>query len=251
MTWLIGVSIFIFGLIIGSFLNVVIYRHGTHYGLTGRSECLACAATLRWFELVPLLSFLIQGGHCRRCSTKLSWQYPLVEAATGLLFLASYFTDGSVFSFPLFLTWIVFSLLIVITVYDFRHKIIPNLFVYSLIVVSLINLFFETNPVAPLLTGLGLASFFALLWLISHGRWIGLGDAKLAIALGFYLGPTGGLSAVIFAFWAGALIGLALIGLRRYNMKSELPFAPFLVFGFLIVYFFHLNVFELFTSFSI
>jgi len=258
MTWLIAAAVFIFGLIVGSFLNVVIYRYQTGYTVLGRSGCLICGAPLKWFELVPVLSFLIQFGRCRACQTKISWQYPVVELLTGLIFLGSFWRAGFFFSPLVIVDWVIFGLLIIITVYDWRHKIIPDHFVYAFIVIALLPSVWLGMAGPGALVGLALGAFFWLLWLASRGRWLGLGDAKLALGLGLFLGFPAALSAVTLAFWSGALVGLALLGIsvlsrtrKSYNMKSEVPFAPFLFLGALLVYFFQIDVFTIFSSFSL
>ena len=237
-------AIFIFGLIIGSFLNVVIYRYGTGYTLGGRSGCLICGRELRWFELVPLFSFALQLGRCRTCSSRISWQYPLVELATALLFLASFWRYGLVFNPMMIVDWLILSLLLVIAVYDGRHKIIPDPFVYGFVVIALLQAVWRGQPTPAVVTGLALFAFFWLLWFASRGRWLGFGDAKLVLGFGFFLGPAA-LSAVIIAFWLGAAVGLALIGLKGYKMKSEVPFAPFLIIGAALVYLFNFDVISL------
>ena len=115
---------FLLGACIGSFLNVVAYRYNTGMSLNGRSQCFTCSRQLKWFDMFPILSFLTFRGKCRTCKSKISWQYPLVELVTAILFLALFTFEG--LSIALFFDLIVFSLLIVMTVYDIRHKIIPD-----------------------------------------------------------------------------------------------------------------------------
>ncbi|MBI2097570.1 MAG: prepilin peptidase [Candidatus Vogelbacteria bacterium] len=249
MIWLIPLAVFIFGLIVGSFLNVVIYRYQTGYTVLGRSGCLICGQELKWFELVPVLSFLIQLGRCRTCQAKISWQYPVVELLTAALFLGS-FWRGNGLAWTLVVDWIIFSLLIVITVYDWRHKIIPDHFVYGLIVVALLRSVWLGWAGNAALVGLAFGLSLWLLWFVSRGRWLGLGDAKLALGLGLFLGWPATFSAAALAFWSGALVGLALVALKSYNLKSEVPFAPFLFLGAALVYLFHLDVFALLSNLS-
>jgi leader peptidase (prepilin peptidase)/N-methyltransferase len=256
---LIVIIIFILGLIIGSFLNVVIYRYNTGRTLSGRSGCLSCGKGLRWYELVPVLSFFLQRGRCRQCYSKISWQYPLVELTTGLLFVLIY-TQLSATNWLLFALYaFVVSVLMVITVYDFRHQIIPDLFVFLFILTGLVAPFFSSGLIFPKLVaifwgGLLTALPLFLLWAVSRGRWLGFGDVKLALGMGIFLGPWLGFSSLMLAFWLGAIVGLTLIGLsklskkrkRGYNMKSELPFAPFLIISFLITLLFNFNVINAF-----
>ena len=234
--------IFIFGLIIGSFLNVVIYRYGTGYTVRGRSGCLICGAPLKWFELIPLLSFVIQLGRCRHCRHRISWQYPLVELLTALLFLGAYWRLGDVFSLLLIAHWVILSLLVVITVYDWRHKIIPDHFVYAFIALALLQAVWRGEPSGAVVISLIFFAGFWLLWFASRGRWLGFGDGKLALGLGLFLGAPAAWSALILAFWLGARVGLALVAWRSHNLKSEVPFAPFLIAGAVLVYLFQFDV---------
>lgn len=251
MEILVDVLIFVFGMIVGSFLNVLIYRYNTGRTIVaGRSMCLSCGRELRWFELIPVFSFLFQRGRCRKCATRISWQYPVVEIATGVLFAAVW--QLGLAWFHTALLWAIFSLLVAVTVYDLRHKIIPDALVYIFIVLSLVTAYFSSLT-EHVLTGIGLAAFFALLWLVSSGRWMGFGDAKLALGVGFLLGARGGVSATIFAFWSGAIIGVLLILIQRlsrrpgsFTIKSEIPFAPFIVAGVLANLFFHFDLFSIY-----
>ncbi len=259
MTPAITIIFFILGLIIGSFLNVVILRLNTSRSFGGRSGCMSCMNKLSWYELIPVFSFLGLGGRCRNCKSKISIQYPLVELVTGtifaLLFLKFqdvFFTDFFIFSFTYFYYAFVFSLLVVISVYDLRHKIIPDSLALIFGIFALFGLFFfDINGFSlhfPSLiefsSGLIIAAPFALLWLVSSGKWMGLGDAKLAIGLGWLLGLTGALSGVVLAVWVGATVGIALVVFsKKHGMKSEIPFAPYLVLGALITFLFELHIF--------
>lgn len=249
--------VFILGLIVGSFLNVVICRYNTGWSVVGgRSRCLACGHTLRWFELVPVVSFVIQAGRCRECHSRLSWQYPAVELLTGFIFLRIFQVVGlSANQLELAFWWLVFSILIVITVYDLRHKIIPDGLVGFLAVLAVLRWFMFPGLAISnyLVAGFSLFGFFALLWWVSQGRWMGFGDAKLALALGLLIGLQGGVSTVVLAFWLGAAVGLFILarsrlslGDRSFTIKSEIPFAPFLTLGLALYFLFDLNVLTFF-----
>jgi leader peptidase (prepilin peptidase) / N-methyltransferase len=253
----------ILGLIIGSFLNVVVYRFNTGKSISkGRSQCFSCSKHLEWHELIPVISFLKQDGKCKGCRSNISLQYPVVELLTGYLFfltafhlrylasisLVSYFAS-TIFYF------IIWSLLIIVLTYDFKHKIIPDFFSYLFIFLSLVGMFFIHDgsfyfgmvTLLRVMAGPILAAPFAILWLVSGGKWIGFGDAKLALGIGFLLGLSQGLSAILLAFWIGAVVSILLViipNLRRLilnrkkiTLKTEVPFAPFLILGIAIVFF--------------
>jgi leader peptidase (prepilin peptidase) / N-methyltransferase len=252
MEFLVGIFLFILGIIIGSFLNVVIYRYNTGMGINGRSKCFSCGKTLQWYELVPLISYIFLRGRCSVCQSKISWQYPAVELLTGLTFLALFLKFG--LGVQLLMALIVASIFIVILVYDMRHKIIPDGLVVILSVCALISLFITPDlslqmpRLVDVLAGPLLALPFALLWLVSGGRWMGLGDAKLALPMGWILGVSLGFSSIIIAFWTGAAVGIVLMATDKIfhrgnvSMKSEIPFAPFLILGLAIVFFSGLDV---------
>lgn len=258
MNTLINILVFIFGAMVGSFLNVVIYRYNTGESIIkGSSRCFKCGKDLKWHELIPVISFLIQKGRCRKCKSKISWQYPLIEIISGGLFLLVVSHQYSVFrqidSYFLFSTLyflVIFSLLLVVSGYDFRHQIIPNKFVYPFIVLSFFSplvtryLLLVTVYRQQIVAGLLLFAFFAFLWLISRGKWMGLGDAKLALGIGFLLGLSKGILASLLAFWIGAVVGILLLIFQKtkYNMKSAIPFGSFLALGTLIAFLFGNNI---------
>ena len=217
------VVLFVFGMIVGSFLNVVALRwNDKNFG--GRSKCPHCTKTLSWYELVPVISFLIQKRKCRGCNSSISYQYPLIEILTGLIFI----------TVPLWMLP-VFCIYIVILIYDFHHKIIPDPLVYSAIILSLVLGW-------QILAGLIIFAFFAAIWLFSRGRAIGFGDAKLGLSVGFLLGAAEGFSAIVVAFWIGAASSLFLMWRKKLTMKSEVPFAPFIILGAWIAVFFGLDI---------
>lgn len=261
------VLVFLLGLAIGSFLNVVLFRTATGGSLGGRSHCRTCDASLAWYELVPLVSYLVLGGKCRSCRARISFQYPLVELATGLSYVCAWVeAQGDVLLFVLFA--LLASVLILIVVYDIRHLRIPRTFSAALIVAAVflvVHQAYAASAVVPFLTaslagGVLAPLFFLLLWHVSSGRLIGFGDAQIALPLGALAGAGGVFSMLVLSFWTGAGVVLFLLGaaalLRRgqrrlpflsapLTMKSEVPFAPFLIAGFLLVYWFDIHALAL------
>ena len=260
MITILAIIFFVFGIIIGSFLNVVIYRYNTHRSFGGRSGCMTCGKQLSWYELFPVFSFLFLKGRCKGCKMKISIQYPLVEFITGLIFALLFlkfqdvfFFDTVGFTISYAYYAVIFSILLVIAVYDLKHKIIPDTLALVLGILSFLGLFIFVNysfsphfpTILEFLSGLFIALPFALLWLLSRGKWMGLGDAKLAISFGWFLGFASALSGLILSFWSGAIVGLALIAFsKKHGMKSEIPFAPFLVFGALLAFIFEIHLFQ-------
>lgn len=258
---------FIFGVIIGSFLNVYIYRLHTGKSLVGSSHCLSCGTPLRFYELFPLFSYLFLRGKCRTCQSAIPSRYFLVELLTGLLFVLVVFFSINIFDLVIF--WFLVSVLVVITVYDLYHMIIPDELVLALLVLAMT---YEFNN---LLLGHAVVDFafdiiFALcgslflfmLWRISGGKWIGFGDVKLVLPLGIFVGYAGVFSMLVLSFWIGAVVGLALLFFqylqkrgqphlrflaRELTIKSAVPFAPFLISGFLVAFFFQVDVVSLLT----
>lgn len=266
---------FIVGLIFGSFLNVLIYRSKNDRRFGGRSFCPHCKTTLNWHDLVPILSFFWLGRNCRYCQKKISWQYPIVEILSGFIWVlvfwkifalnSLYFwgfsADGQFLnSLKLldllnFLYYIlVLSVFLVIAVYDFKWKIIPNKIVYSAIALSFIyNIFlsfifdsWQSYFFWPLITACVVFVFFFLIHFFSNGEAMGLGDAKLAFLIGLFLNPLLSAAAFMLSFVLGAAFGIILICFQKKSWKSQIAFGPFLVLGVFIVFFFSNFIFNFF-----
>jgi leader peptidase (prepilin peptidase)/N-methyltransferase len=264
MSFLVPIA-FVFGVIIGSFLNVYIYRFHTGKSLMGNSHCLSCGTSLKVIDLFPLLSYLFLRGRCRTCRSYIPSRYFWVELLTGLLFVGIVFIATNLFSVLLLAT--IFSVLVVITVYDIYHLIIPDELTLALLVLVLINQFYLHVTGLPLIefaysifAALSASLFLMLLWRFSEGQWIGFGDVKLVIPLAIGVGYGSVFSMVVLSFWIGAIVGLMLLAYqkikrggqthlrflpREITMKSAVPFAPFLILGYLTVLFFGIDVVSL------
>lgn len=237
--------LFIFGISIGSFLNVLIDRLPKNESILGRSRCDRCKKKINWYDLIPLLSFFLLKGRCRHCKTKLSWQYPIIEALTGGTFIYVYMltslTNGSqMFFISLMLNLILISGLIVIFMADFKYRIIPDQILLILVAISLfINLLFRpTSFGVNILSGGILFLVFLILYLMTHGRGMGFGDVKYVFFMGFLLGFPYSIVAFYIAFLTGAIISLILIigGVKKF--KQTIAFGPFLVASTFITYFY-------------
>jgi len=234
--------VILFGLAIGSFLNVVIYRlHENKSIVHGRSFCPCCQHTLSFFDLIPVFSFIFLRGKCRYCQKKISWQYPAVELATAILFALAYLNYFHLSGFPrsynllylsvgqLFADLFFLSVLLVVFVYDLKHYLILDMVVLPAAALALATNLLLGMAWQSLLLGAAVASgFFLLQYAISRGKWIGFGDVKLGLLLGFLLGWPQILVCLFLAYILGGLVGLGLIFSGRKGIKSELPFGTFL-----------------------
>jgi leader peptidase (prepilin peptidase) / N-methyltransferase len=250
--------VFVFGLVIGSFLNAVIYRlEVSDSAFRGRSYCPHCRHILSWQDLIPVLSFLLLRGECRYCKEKISLQYPVVEVFTAFIFLqifnVQFFISNEFLNAQIFGTLYFFaiaSLLIVLFVYDLKHYILPDKIVFPAISIAVVyqlsiwiishwdlirNLKLEISHFGilfnPLLAALGAALFFFAIFALSRGRAMGFGDVKLALLMGLFLGWPNIAVALFAAFVLGAAVGVVLMLLKKKGMKSEIPFGPFLITG--------------------
>lgn len=217
--------LFVFGLCVGSFLNVVVYRLNHNLSpLLGRSFCPQCKKKITWQDNIPLLSFVLLRGKCRFCKKSISLQYPLVELATGVFTVSVFSLQPSVFS--LLITYA----LIALFVSDLRYRTIPDKIVYPAI--GLAILYSISNFQLPItnyfFSGLGAAGFFLCLVLITRGKGMGMGDVKLAGLMGLILGWPKIVVAFYLAFLTGAIAGVILILLGKKRFGEHIPFGPFL-----------------------
>jgi leader peptidase (prepilin peptidase)/N-methyltransferase len=253
----------LFGLIVGSFLNVLVLRRATGHSVVGAggegSACASCGHPLCWLDMVPVVSWFLLGGRCRYCESAVSAQYPLVEALTAFTFFLLAAAQSA--PFLLALSFLIASLLIAIAAYDIRHTIIPNEWVWPFAGLSLLYALTGAGvDMYALLAGPFSALPLFALWFVSRGAWMGFGDVKLALGMGWLLGPVLGPVSVVLAFVLGALVSIFVLlpmplyarvarawgitrsfSQRSYTMKSEVPFGPFLIASTLLTWFLALN----------
>ncbi len=229
--WLLVALAAILGAAAGSFLNVLILRtRRQESAFVGRSCCPRCGTTLRWFELIPLLSFGWQQGRCRHCRTKLSWQYPLVEVLTAAFFVLAVMVFG--LRWMTLLDWLIAGALIAVAVYDWRWSLLPDGFTLWLAIVGLAGAWLRgLAPADILLGGLAGAGFFGLQFVLSRKRWVGSGDILLGAALGLLLGWRMLGLALLLAYFIGALAASVLLLMKRRRTSSSIAFGPYLVTG--------------------
>lgn len=251
--WINGTIIFILGLAFGSFLNVLIDRLPQEQSILGRSHCDYCKHTLAWYDLIPLISFLVLGRRCRYCKKSLSWQYPVVEMITGTSFLLISnikYEISNFFFLDLLILFGIIACLIVIFFADLKYQIIPdsmqvtffvfalgykgmgvvgglNTWLYAYIVILLHSFVAAVVVLAPIL----------FLFLITRGKGMGFGDVKLSFTMGFLLGIPQGLMALYLGFILGAIAGVALIMVKKKKLRSKIAFGPFLVLGTVVMLF--------------
>jgi leader peptidase (prepilin peptidase) / N-methyltransferase len=260
----IGIFVFLFGLIIGSFLNVCIVRIPSGKSIVlPASACPKCGLAIRPYDNIPVVSYLLLRGKCRGCKTKISWMYPLVELLTGLLFLGCFYVFGISVETA---KWAAFSAIMVVLVFtDLRERILPDVVNFTGLAIGLIfslftkptdgtalwiaNHLFDYPPPAPVISLvdaiLGAAVGGGLLWLVSEAYFklrgregMGLGDVKMMLMAGAFLGAKRTLLTILAGSLLGSVLGLAVILARRKDAEYELPFGTFLGAGALLVVFF-------------
>ena len=248
MLYFFSFFIFLFGLIIGSFLNCLIWRLHKNETILGRSYCPKCGRQIAWYDNIPVLSFLILKGKCRSCQKKISWQYPVVELAVGVLFVIAFFLNyesrimnyeggtfglfiihNSLFIIQVILDWFVDAVMTIIFIYDFRWYLILDIVTLpACVIVFLLNLALGISWQNMLISGIIGGSFFLFQYLISQGKWIGGGDIRLGLLMGIIFGWPNILVAIFLAYIIGSLVGVGLILAGKKKWGSQVPLGIFL-----------------------
>ena len=241
--------IFLFsGLMIGSFLNVLIYRLRTVDTIMGRSHCPYCKKMIRWYDNIPLFSFILLGAKCRDCEGKISWQYPVVEFFTGLIFAITgyyFFDQNLIYSYwETIFYLVVFSLFIVLFVYDWLYMEVPILIFWIILGIIVLKLvvslylelgmgvsFFASELFYALLGGFGAWILFFSLVFFSKEKWMGWGDVYIGLLMGLLLGWPGVLLGLLLSFCLGSIYSIGLMMLKKVDSKTQVPFVPFIVLG--------------------
>ena len=226
------IMIFLIGISIGSFLNVCIYRIPKKEDIVfERSHCMSCGNVLKWYELIPLFSFLVQGGKCRNCKTKLSVQYPLIELLNGLIYVWVFMAKG--FQPESILFCICASVLIVISVIDWRTYEIPFGCNIVIGILGIVRVILDLAHWYDYVIGFfAVSGLFLIIYWITKGRGIGGGDIKLMAAAGLLLGWQNILLSLMIGSIAGSVIHLALMKIQ--GKDRVLAFGPYLAFGIFI-----------------
>lgn len=232
--------VFILGSAIGSFLNVVIDRATRGESINGRSYCDHCKATLSTLDLVPIISFVFLSAKCRYCKKPLSWQYPVVEVITAGLFTISFLnlaSSGTLSSITLLYFFVLVAVAVVVAVVDFKFYLIPTTFVYGASLIALIYNYFylDSNTfIEHVFAAFAASILFLIVVVATRGKGMGQGDIVLAFLMGIVLGYEGTFAAMFLAFLTGAVVSIVLIVLGKKRFGQTIPFAPFLIGGFLL-----------------
>lgn len=229
VTVVFGIFFALYGIVIGSFLNVLILRLPLKESITlKRSHCMTCGHTLSWYELIPLFSYLFLGGKCRHCKAHISVQYPIVEAANGILYVIFFLAKG--ITVETFLYCLAASALLALSVIDWRTQEIPLGFILFILTLGLVRLFTDLENWSQYVIGLFAVSVFLLLIdLVTKGRGIGHGDIKLMAATGLLLGWKLIIIAFIMACIIGTVVHLIRMAVKKVGRK--LAFGPYLSMG--------------------
>ncbi len=226
---------FIFGAIIGSFLNVLIHRMPLEEEFVFRSShCPLCNKDIRWYENIPIVSFVFLRGKCSSCHGKISWRYPVVELLTALaslFLLPSNFSSQSIAFFFAYLT--IFSIFLVHFLIDLKHQILPNSLnvILSLLFFAMVVLEKDwTFWASGALLGAGFPLLIVWIFYLIRGQvGLGGGDIKLFGALGLYLGPIAIIQNIFLSCMLGSVVGVSLILLKKMNKDNPIPFGPFII----------------------
>ena len=223
------ITITLLGLMVGSFLNAVIYRLKSGDSIVKeRSKCPSCKQKLGPIDLVPVFSFLYLKGKCRFCKVGISWQYPIIEIVTTALFVIGYYYFG--LTGELIAFWVLTCFMIVIFTYDLKHYLIldkvtvPGIIIALLFALFIYQLTFWQIFLGAIIGG----GIFWLQYALSKGKWVGGGDIRLGLMMGIFLGWEKLLVALFLAYIIGAIVAIALILGGKKGMKSQLPFGTFL-----------------------
>jgi len=235
------IIVFWTGLVFGSFLNCLIYRLHSHKTLFGRSCCPKCKQKIKWYDNIPVVSFIFLKARCRSCRKKISWQYPIIELVMGLFFAFGVWHNINQLSLlVVFRDWIIFFTLLFVFVYDLKYSEIEDVVLLPATVLVLIFSIFLGQSFLPIIfSALIGVSFFGIQYLVTKGRGIGLGDLRIGLFMGVVCGNWQYLLvAIFFAYIIGALVSLVLILRKKKKIKSAIPLGPFLAIGTFIAFLF-------------
>lgn len=238
----------IVGACVGSFLGALTWRWPREIAVSqGRSKCFSCNHTIRWFDNIPILSFLVLRGKCRDCRKNIPRRDFAIELGTAIIFpLAYYLMPLAILNVPwlgalphlatVFVYFVIISLAVAIFVIDMEHQYIPDTAIFLMLLVVVLSFIFSDNVLLykHILSGLGASLFLLIIHLATLGRGMGLGDVKLALATGAVLGFPLSVVFMFLSFILGSFVGIILIAMKLARFKQKIAFGPFLIISFFI-----------------
>jgi prepilin signal peptidase PulO-like enzyme (type II secretory pathway) len=234
-----GLTVFfaaVIGLIYGSFLNMLLWRLPEKASIGGRSHCRSCHHILAWYDLIPVLSYIVLRGRCRSCKNKIHIRYPIVEATVALVISFFFYFNPFTLSLEFFLAIAGILILISLFFFDLFYFILPDvIMIPALGIYAIFDIAHTTDPLLYFITALLGTSFFGILYLASSGSKMGFGDVKLAALIGLMLGYPLGFFGFVLGIWLGALVSIVLLISRKASLKDPLPLGSFLAIATLIV----------------
>lgn len=242
---MLDIFIVILGLVFGSFIAAYSYRYPRGIKISkGVSFCDKCGRNIEWYENIPVVSYLLLGGKCKKCKTKISPRYPIIEFVSGIVFILLFKYNASVVDLNFLLLTSCYLLLALIFVIDFEHQIIPDDFVFFGIFAILLNLILFDSPLfySSMFSGLIASGFLLLVYLLTLGRGMGLGDVKFAVFGGMLVGLSNLFIWMLLAFLTGAITGIILILIGNAKLKDKIAFGPFLIIAIPIALIFGQNI---------
>lgn len=251
MNFFLEIMIFTLGLMVGSFINMAVWRlgHNKSFFKRSRSFCDFCKKKLRWYDNIPIISWMLYGGKSRCCHKKLPLAYPIVELLTGVLFLLNYLYLP--LGFESIIVFVILGLLIFEAAFDFRYMMLPDSTAYSLIVLAFVRWLMLGMPKDYLISSVISGIFIYILHKIKikGHEAMGDGDILVAIFMGIFLGFPNIVVAFYVAFIVGAIVGVVLIYGRKIGRLTPIPFGPFLIFGTLLSYWWGEKIIKTFMNF--
>lgn len=229
MTFLLGILVFLYGITIGSFLNVCIYRIPLKESIVfGRSHCIKCKENIKFYDLIPVFSYIALKGRCRFCKKKINIRYPIIELINGVLFIIAFLKFG--LSFNMVYYSLLSSILLVIAVIDFEHEIIPDRLLITAFAFGIIYNIFFGDYISVIIGFLAVSLVLYLIAILSKGG-IGGGDIKMMAAFGFCLGWQKIVLALFLGSFVGSVAAIYMMAFKNYSGKTKIPFGPFLAIG--------------------
>ncbi len=242
----------VIGLCIGSFINCLVWRLYKEESILGRSYCPKCSQPIKWYDNIPLLSYVLLRGRCRSCQQVISWQYPVVELLTGILFVLGFLVIVGAPDFPLLLArnWLLIATFMIILVYDGRFQLVPMLVVWPMLLISgLLSYFLGYTIFDILIFGVAGILFFLIQYLATNRKGVGEGDIWLGLLLGISFPQLSLLGlALSLTYFSGALVSVFLLLSQKKNMKSKIALGPFLSFGAIITIIFGTEIIRWYLS---